>query len=217
MSIEYAVTVATRRYEQRLRAHAAQETRRRILDAVYEQLREAPAQPVSVDSIARTAGVARSTVYVIFGSRAGLFDAFAADLLERGGFRRVLDAVADPDPRVHLREGITGGVHTFAAHRDVTRALVSMAALDPEAVGGAMQRSEQRRAKGMMRLARRLSTHDLLRDGLTAKAAADRLWVLTSFDAFDLLYTGRRLPADEVARVLVDSAQRGVLAAVEPA
>jgi AcrR family transcriptional regulator len=212
MSSQYAVTMPTRRYEQRLRAQTAEETRRRVLDAVYAALREAPAEPVSVDQIAHTAGVARSTVYVIFGSRAGLFDAFAADLLERGGFRRVLDAVADPDPRVHLREGITGGVHTFAAHRDVFRALVSMAELDPGAVGGAMQRSEQRRAKGMMRLARRLARHDLLRDGLSAKKAADRLWVLTSFDAFDLLYNGRGLSANEVARVLVDMAERGVLA-----
>ena len=216
MSIQYAVTVATRRYEQRLRAQTAQETRRRVLDAVYEQLREAPAQPVSVDRIARTAGVARSTVYVIFGSRAGLFDAFAADLLERGGFRRVIDAVADPDPRATLRDGITGGVHTFAAHRDVFRALVSMAELDPDAVGGAMQRSDQRRADGMMRLARRLARRGLLREGLTAKRAADRLWVLTSFDGFDLLYSGRGLSADEVARVLVDMAEHSLLASFAP-
>ena len=211
MSIQYAVTVPTRRYEQRLRAQTAQETRRRVLDAVYEQLREAPAQPVSVERIARTAGVARSTVYVVFGSRAGLFDAFAADLLERGGFRRVIDAVADPDPRATMRDGITGGVHTFAAHRDVFRALVSMAELDPDAVGGAMQRSDQRRADGMMRLARRLARRGLLREGLTAKRAADRLWVVTSFDAFDLLYSGRELSADEAARILVDIAERTLI------
>ena len=204
--------MATRRYEQRLRARSAEETRRRVLDAVYDQLSEAPAQPASVDRIARAAEVARSTVYAIFGSRAGLFDAFAADLLERGGFRRVLDAIADPDPHVTLRAGITGGVHTFAAHRDVFRALVSMAELDPDAVGGAMQRSDERRAKGMMRLARRLARDGLLREGLTAKRAADRLWVLTSFDAFDLLYTGRRQSADAVAGALVDMAERGVLA-----
>jgi AcrR family transcriptional regulator len=202
--------MATRRYEQRLRARSAEETRRRVLDAVYDQLSEAPAQPVSVDRIARAAEVARSTVYAIFGSRAGLFDAFAADLLERGGFRRVLDAIADPDPSVTLRAGITGGVHTFAAHRDVFRALVSMAELDPDAVGGAMQRSDERRAKGMMRLARRLAQDGLLREGLTAKQAADRLWVLTSFDAFDLLYTGRRRSANAVAGVLVDMAVRSV-------
>jgi AcrR family transcriptional regulator len=204
--------MATRRYEQRRRAQTAEETRRRVLDAVYQQLREAPAQPVSVDRIARTAGVARSTVYVIFGSRAGLFDAFSADLLERGGFDRVLEAIADPDPRVTVREGIAGGVHTFAAHRDVFRALMSMAALDPDAVGGAMQRSEAKRARGMLWLARRLSRHGHLRDGLGTKRAADRLWVLTSFDAFDLLYSGRGLSANEVARALVDVADRTVLA-----
>ena len=209
--------MATRRYEQRVRAQTAEETRRRVLDALYDALREAPAKPVSVDGIARTAGVARSTVYVIFGSRAGLFDAFAADLLERGGFRRVIDAVADPDPRATLRDGITGGVHTFAAHRDVFRALVSMAELDPDAVGGAMQRSEQRRAEGMMQLARRLARRGLLREGLTAKRAADRLWVLTSFDGFDLLYSGRGLSADEVARVLVDIGESSVLAGFETA
>jgi AcrR family transcriptional regulator len=203
--------MATRRYEQRLRAQSAEETRRHVLDAVYDELREAPAQPVSVERIARTAGVARSTVYASFGSRAGLFDAFAADLLERGGFRRVLDAVADPDPRVTVRAGITGGVHTFAAHRDVFRALISMAELDPDAVGGAMQRSEQRRAKGMLWLARRLARDGALREGLTAKQAADRLWVLTSFDAFDLLYNGRGRSARAVAGVLVDMAGRSVL------
>ena len=203
--------MATRRYEQRLRAQSAEETRRRVLDAVYDELREAPAQPVSVERIARTAGVARSTVYASFGSRAGLFDAFAADLLERGGFRRVLDAVADPDPRVTVRAGITGGVHTFAAHRDVFRALISMAELDPDAVGGAMQRSEERRAKGTLWLARRLARDGALREGLTATQAADRLWILTSFDAFDLLYNGRGRSARAVAGVLVDMARHSVL------
>ena len=205
--------MSTRRYEQRLRAQAAEETRRRVLDAVYDELREAPARPVSVDRIARTAGVARSTVYLIFGSRAGLFDALAADVHERGGFHRVVEAIADPDPRVHLRDGITGGVHTFAADRDVVRALVSMAALDPDAVGGAVDRMDQRRAKGMLQLARRLERHGLLRDGVGAAEAAHQLWLLTSFDAFDLLYTGRGLPADEVARVLVDLAERSLLSA----
>jgi hypothetical protein len=38
-----------------------------------------------------------------------------------------------------------------------------------------MQRSEERRAKGMMRLARRLGRNGLLRDGLSAKKAADQL------------------------------------------
>jgi hypothetical protein len=50
------------------------------------------------------------------------------------------------------------------------------------------------------------------RRGRAAKHAADRLWILTSFDAFDLLYGGRGMSADEVARTLVHMAQRSVLA-----
>ena len=202
--------MAPRRYEQRQRAEAADETRRRILDAVVQRLREAPSQAVSIDQVARIAGVARSTVYLVFGSRAGLFDAAARDLLDRSGFERVVRAVADPDARETLRGGIRGGAHTYAADRDTFRALYSMAQLDPDAVWGAIQRSEQNRARGMADLARRLAEQDALRPGVTAEAAADLLWVLTSFDSFDLLLTGRGLSADAAADVLIETAERAL-------
>ena len=154
------------------------------------------------------AGVSRSTVYLIFGSRGDLFDAAAADLFERGGFDRVVEAIHDPDPLEHLRGGIRGGVLTFAAHRDVLRVLYSMAELDPDAVGGAIARGEARRAEGMAYLAGRLEEHDLLRPGVSAADAADILWVITSFDGFDQLYTGRGLGVDEVAELLTAVAER---------
>ena len=202
--------MATRKYEQRLRAEAAEETRRRILAALEERLREEPAQPVSVEQVARRARVSRSTVYLIFGSRAGLFDAFADDLFERAGRQHLVDAVAHPDAREHLRGGLRAGVEMFAQVRDVARVLFSMAALDDEAEGGAIGRIEDRRARGMARVARLLAEQGVLRPDVTADEAADLLWVLTSFDSFDLLYTGRGLPVDEVARVLIATAERSL-------
>ena len=203
--------VATRKYEQRLRAEAAEETRRSILDAVYERLRAAPATPVSVDKVARTAGVSRSTVYLVFGSRAGLFDALTTDLWwNRAGFQGVVDAVEHSDAREHLRGGIDAGVRVFAAHRDVFRALFSMAQLDADAVGGAIERIEENRAGGMVHLARRLAEQDVLRPDVTVDEAADLLWLLASFDSFDQLYTGRSLPVDEVARILIATAERSL-------
>ena len=203
--------MATRRYEQRLRAEAAEETRRRILDAVYERLREAPSQPVSVNRIARMAGVARSTVYLIFGSRAGLFDALARDLMDRAGFAKLLEAVSHPDAREHMRGGIAAGARIFAADRDVARALYSMSLLDEEAVGDAIRRSEENRSRGMRRLARLLAEQGHLRDDVTVEEATHLLWVWTSFDAFDLLYTARKLPLEEVIRLLTQGAERAVL------
>jgi AcrR family transcriptional regulator len=200
--------MAPRKYEQGLRAEAAEETRRRILDALYARLREQPAQPVSVDAIARAARVARSTVYLIFGSRAGLFDALAAELFTSGEFALVEQAAADPDARASLREGFRGSALMFAAHRDVFSVLYSTAKLDAAAVGGTVERLDEARARGMARIAERIDAAGLLRDEVTRERAEHVLWLLTSFESFDLLYTGRGLPAEAVAALLTETAER---------
>jgi len=203
--------MATRPYEQRQRAEAAEQTRRRILDAVIERLRKAPAEPVSVDRIAEMAGVARSTVYAIFGSRAGLFDAVAADVLEREDYERLLEAKHEPDAREHMRVGFRTGTEMLAADRDIVRALFSMAQLDERAVGEAVRKREESRAAGMARLAGRLAEQDLLRPGVSVEDAEQILWVLTSFESFDLLYTGRGLSKSAVAELLSATAERALL------
>jgi AcrR family transcriptional regulator len=200
--------VVPRKYEQRLRAESSEATRQRILDALEERLREAPTQPVGLDEIARRAAVARTTVYLVFGSRAGLFDALATELWQRAGLADLTQAVAHPDAREHLRGGMRAGVEIYAALRDVAVALFSMSALDPESVGGAIVRLEERRWGGMEHLARRLAEQHLLRDDVTVEEAADVLWMLASFGSFDALYTGRGMPAAEVARVLAATAER---------
>jgi hypothetical protein len=98
----------------------------------------------------------------------------------------------------------------YAAHRDVLRVLSSMALLDASAVGGAIQRMEQGRASGMARLAQRLADQGALRADVTADQAAHLLWLLTSFDSFDLLYTGRDLPIEETATALITTAERSL-------
>jgi AcrR family transcriptional regulator len=201
----------TRKYEQRLRADAAEETRRRILDAVYQRLCEAPAEPVGVEKIAAMAGVSRSTVYLVFGSRAGLFDAFGDDLRRRGGFDRVPGAAGDPDARRGLRNSIRTAAAIFAEHRQVLRVLYSMAALDPQAVGGAVERMGEDRAAGLAWHAERLADQGALRPGLTPADAAHLLWAVTGFDFFDQLHTGRGLPADAVADLMVTAAERLIL------
>jgi AcrR family transcriptional regulator len=202
--------MSPRRYDQRLRAEAAEDTRRRILDALYERLRARPSEPVSVEEIAHDARVARSTVYLTFGSRAGLFDALAAELFKSGEFALVEAASANPDGRESLRDGILGGSRMFAAHRDVFRVLYSMAQLDANAVGGAVQGLDAGRSDGMARLAGRLAAQDLLRPGMTVDDAAHVLWLLTSFDAFDVLFTGRGLSLDEVVDLLTAMAERSL-------
>jgi len=208
--------VTTRRYEQRARAESAERTRRRIVAAVLERLRRAPAEPVSIERIAAMANVARSTVYAIFGSRAGLFDAVGEALFERSGYALVVDAARHPDAREHLRSGLRAASGMFAADRAVLRALYSMAQLDEQAVGGAIGRWEAERAAGMKRLARRLGEEGELRPGVAVEHAEHVLWVLTSFESFDLLFTGRGLAPQAAAALLISTAE-GALCAEEGA
>jgi AcrR family transcriptional regulator len=204
--------MATRKYEQRLRAESAEETRRGILDATYARIRAAPARPVSVDAVARDARVARSTVYAIFGSRAGLFEALTADLWERSGYDRLVEAASDPDVLVNLRRGFLESTRMYANDRDVWRALFSMAQLDADAVGDSVRRAHEHRARSMAWLARRMKRAGVLRRRVGVERAAHVLWVLTSFEAADLLLSGRGLDADAATQVLLEMAERTLLA-----
>ncbi len=122
----------------------------------------------------------------------------------------MLAAAAHPDAREALRGGIRGVVGMYAAHRDVLRALNSMAQLDADAVGGAVQRMDEGRAGGMAAQARRLAEQGILRADVTVDAATDLLCLLTSFDSFDLLYTSRALPAAKAADLLITTAERSL-------
>jgi len=201
----------SRRYSQSVRAAAAEETRRRILDAARERLRTFPGERISVDRVAQEAGVARSTVYLIFGSKAGLFEALGHDLLQRAGFDKVVAAVQLPDARDALRTAFAASALMYAVDRDVARAIYSMYALDPDSVRGVFEVVEHGRGEGQRRLARRLHDQGHLRDDVGVDEAADVLWLLTSYDAFDQLYSGRSLPAELVGERLYGLAVRGLL------
>jgi AcrR family transcriptional regulator len=202
--------MATRKYQQLRRAEAAHRTRERILDALADRLRAAPTEPPSLDKIADHAGVARSTIYTVFGSKAGLFDAFTTALWERTGLSELAAAVEVPDARDHLRRGIHAACRMFAGDIEVYRVLFSMARLDPGSVGGAVEAKEQNRRGGMEYLARRLDEQGALLPGITPEYAADLLWMLCSFEAFDLLHAGRSLPVDLAAEALADTATRAL-------
>lgn len=199
--------MAKRQYTQRLRAQAAEDNRQRILDTLYERLREAPAEPISIDEVARRAGVARSTIYLVFGSRSGLFDALTSHLMSGPGYQRIIEAVRLSDPRESMRGALAGGVQMYAGHHEVLRILYAMAKLDPEGVGQAFARSDDERSRGIARVARRLREAGALRPGVSAKQAATVLWLLAGFDAYDTLAGGRGLSAAQVSDVLIETAE----------
>jgi hypothetical protein len=71
---------------------------------------------------------------------------------------------------------------------------------------------ERGRAEGQGWLARRLAEEGHLHPDVTVEQAADILWVITSFETFDQLYTGRGLSEKETAARLVMMAERSLWA-----
>ena len=63
----------------------------------------------------------------------------------------------------------------------------------------------------MARIAAQLHEQGHLRPGVSAEEANDVLWVITSFESFDLLYTGRGLPLDTVVERLTETAERALM------
>ena len=86
-----------------------------------------------------------------------------------------------------------------------------MAQLDEEAVGGSVRRIEEERTGGMARLAGRLEEQGWLRPDVDSAEAEHILWVVTSFESFDLLYTDRGLSTNAVSDVLIAMAERALL------
>lgn len=203
--------MSPRRYEQQLRAESAAQTRRRILDAAHDRLRTSPVERVTVERVARDAGVSRATIYLVFGDRTGLFDAIGADLLERSGFEEVMRAVEEPDSALALDRFVHASTQMYAHNQDVMRSLFAMARIDPSALGGAITRMENGRNHGMRQLAERLHDSQLLRPDTSVDEAADLLWVLSSFDSYDQLHVGRRRTTTQVAHILLTTIRRSLL------
>ncbi len=159
------------------RAAAADQTRRRILEAARELV--AKGAPPSVGSIARRAGVSRITIYNRFGSRAGLIESLAAP--------DAAAALPDAPPREQLRTLLLESCSRWAAQPALFRHLPAAGA-----AGGTERR-----------LAERLAESDELRPGCSIKEAEDVIGALTSFAVFDRLHHDGRRPPAAVAEILM--------------
>jgi AcrR family transcriptional regulator len=198
-----------RRYRQTRRAESSEATRRRILEAARATLERGPVGALRVDEVARAAGVSRSTVYLLYGSRAGLFDALGRYLRDEAGFETLLAASRLPDALDNLRTSQRAAVALYAKMPDLARGLFTLAAIDPDGVA-AVAAIEDGRRPGMGHLARVLEAQGYLREGVSIEEATDLLTVITSFQSFDELFTGSGLPADVVADRLIALAERSV-------
>jgi AcrR family transcriptional regulator len=92
------------------RAEAAAATGERILDAAVEEFWERPVEDISLDEVARRAGVSVQTVIRRFGGKDGLFQAAA---------EREVGSIRDQRDQAPLGDAV-GAVHVLIDHYEAT-------------------------------------------------------------------------------------------------
>lgn len=201
--------MSPRQYRLGKRAETIEQTRERILGAARELLAQGGYHSTSLDQVARAADVARATVYYQFGSKAGLLEAVVEDIRRRAGQADVDDAVEVSDPVEAVRQAFVMGSRFWSAEHALVRRLTGLAAVDDE-IGRVLAEVGRNRLPLLDGLVKRLGAAGQLVPSVSEARALDVLWMLSSFEAFDQLFTGRQLPVEQVGEVLADLAVHAV-------
>jgi AcrR family transcriptional regulator len=178
----------TRKYNGALRKEQAEMTRGRILDAARRLLVSGTYSSVTMEDIAREAGVAYQTVYAIFGTKLRL----AQSLIEIG-FPHVADALKlfdqlgpSDDPELGLRTNARVSRLIYELCADLLRFMRESG--DPDLLARYREREEQR-LTGMIEygVPAMFERSGRLRAGISPTEAVAVIWALSGPDQYTQL------------------------------
>jgi AcrR family transcriptional regulator len=108
------------------------ERERAIRETLGKLLEERPFNDISIDDLARGAGISRPTFYFYYGSKEAVLLALMAEIvLEADAVSDVAQAAIEQDPQHFLRQALAAYVTTFGSHRWVIIACNQAAATNP--------------------------------------------------------------------------------------
>jgi len=183
---------ARRPYNGALRKEQAQMTRGRVLDAARRLLARGTYSSVTMEDIAKEAGVAYQTVYGIFGTKLRL----AQSLIELG-FPHVSDALKlfeplreSTDPEVWFRTGARVNRLIYGLCADLLRFMRESS--DPGLLARYREREEQRfKAIKVSGVGEMLERGGRLRAGISTSQAITTIWMLSGPDLYTQLVFDR--------------------------
>lgn len=182
-----------RRYESPRRRQQALETRGAILDAAQELFTDRGYAATAVPAVAERAGVALKTVYLAFGTKAGVLHALwdarlggddqPTPVIDRPWYRQLLRA---DDPETLVRTVARQSRQTKDRAGDVMRVVRNAAPTDP-AIADLWHLIEAEFRTVLHGFAQRLEALGALPPGIDVTVATDILWTLNHPDAWHLL------------------------------
>ena len=202
---------SSRSYRSPARQQQAQDTRGRIVDAAHRLVTTKGYAGMTVDALAKKAGVAPQTVYAVFGSKRGVL----AELMDRSTsgpeyVELVAAALETTQPGARLRYAARIARRTHDA-QSATQDLVRGAGVVVPELSAFERDRESRRYDAQEPLVQYLAEHGYLRRDVTAAAARDILWTLTGRDIYRMLVSERGWSSEQYESWLGDQLVAGLL------
>lgn len=182
-----------RRYNARKRRQAAEETRRRILDAARRLFVEQGYVATTMNGIAADAGVALDTIYASVGPKPALLrllietaisgEDVPVSALERG-YVRAMQAERNPARKLELYARALRHIQPRLA--PIFRVVQPAALVEPE-IGDIWREISERRGRNMRLLAAELIESGHVREELSLDDVADIVWSMNSSEFYALL------------------------------
>jgi AcrR family transcriptional regulator len=169
--------------------------RQRILGAALQVLKRGDIASVSLEAVAKEAGVTRMTVYNQFGSKAGLLEELFDLLVTRDAFSRMPDVFMEKDPGKAFDALVAVFGRFYAENRKVMAKMRAAAGSDPD-LDAAVRKRNERRRRAVETLVQRLEKEH--RPSVPDAELVSTLDILLSFNTYDLLAGPDRSPADVV-------------------
>lgn len=178
--------MSPRQYRLGKRQQHIDETRARVVEAAHTLFSNPGYHQVTIEHLAREAGVARATIYHQFGTKVHVLEALMAELAESDGALRIRRVREHENAATALRLYIPELCRFWGREEPFFRQLFGILAVEPDAMR-LMELYEGRRREFVTWLVKRLDDQGHLRPGMSQRIAADIIWLLTSFQSFDQL------------------------------
>ena len=194
---------AKRAYNTSLRQEQAQVTKNRILDAASRLFVDRGYSSVTVEDIAREAGVAYQTVYAVFGTKLAVAQAIIWSSFRTEGIDKLM---AEGRESGHLEGQILVGVRIARRLNERFATIVRfMRESGDPALLAEYQKIEGLRFEQIQAQLKPVLTKGQLRRGVSPADALGTIWAMTGTDLYNQLVSGRRWTASRYEEWLKDA------------
>ena len=201
-----SVAKSSRPYRSTVRAQAASNTRRSILDTAMRLFLERGYARVTVGDIALQASLALPTVYASTGGKSAILATLIDEAMRDPIVDETLSAVGRSNSADEVLRITAHGVRVDnERYHDIIEVMKYAAVVDATATD-ILQRSDAGYRQALGQIARRLRTLKALPPRMTHARATDVMWFYFGREAWHLLVADRGWSWDEAERWLVSQA-----------